>query len=302
MHDRALKYLLAVVRTGSVRAAAEVLNVAASAVSRQIIDLEIEVGQPLLERLPRGVVPTEAGRIMAEHAQREADERALLEDRLRRLKGVEQGTVRLCCGGGFLVDFMEQGLARFAQTYGGVSFKVSLSTTDGILAAIAQGDADIGMAYNPPGHPDVRSVVTARQPLLAVVPQDHPLKGSAGPVPLGTFAAEPAALFPPDHGIRQMLGRVEADNGFRLISRLETTSFELHRRFIAGGLGVGFLPRFVVEEDVKAGAMRLVTLRDPLLAEARTHLLLRAGRRLPEAARRLVNHLAEHMIAFQGLT
>ncbi len=69
MNDRALRYLLAVVRAGSVRAAAEVLNVAASAVSRQIIELEAQVGETLLERLPRGVVPTEAGRLVAAHAQ-----------------------------------------------------------------------------------------------------------------------------------------------------------------------------------------------------------------------------------------
>lgn len=301
MQDRALRYLLAVIRAGSVRAAAETLNVAASAVSRQIIDLEAEVGQPLIERLPRGVVPTEAGRIVAEHAQREADERLLLEDRLSRLRGVQQGTVRIWCGGGFVADLMEHGLASFSEHYGGVGYKITLGTTDGILAAIAQGDADIGMAYNPQAHPDVRSVVTARQPLFAIVPPDHPLKSGGVPVPLRTFAAEPVALFPPDHGLRQMIGRVEANEGFHLGGRLETASFDLHRRFIAQGLGVGFLPHFVVADEVASGAMRAIALRDALLSEARSHLLLRAGRRLPEASRRLLNHLAQHMHAFQNV-
>ena len=82
MNDRALRYFLAVVRIGSVRAAAEALNVAASAVSRHIIEMEAEIGQPLLERLPRGVVPTEAGRVVAEHAMRQADERVVLVGRL----------------------------------------------------------------------------------------------------------------------------------------------------------------------------------------------------------------------------
>lgn len=107
VNDRALRYFLAVVRTGSVRAAAETLHVAASAVSRQIIEMEAEIGQTLLERLPRGVVPTEAGRIVAEHAQRQADERLLLDDRLKRLQGVQEGTVRIWCGGGFLVDLLD---------------------------------------------------------------------------------------------------------------------------------------------------------------------------------------------------
>jgi DNA-binding transcriptional LysR family regulator len=299
MNDRMLKYFLATVRAGSVRGAAEALNVAASAVSRQIIEMETAIGQALLERGPRGVVPTEAGRAVAEHAQRQADEMRVLEDRLRRLQGVQEGSVRICCGGGFLVDLLDQGLAGFATEYPGVTFKVTLGTTDGILAAVAQGEADIGMAYNPPAHPDVRSIVSARQPLLAVMPLDHPMRPTASPVLLRTFATEPAALLPPDHGVRQLLGRVEADGGFRLIPRLETGSFELHRRFIAAGLGVGFLPHFVIAGELKAGTLRAVPLRDPILSEVRSHLLLRSGRRLPEATRRLVDHLAQQLIAFQ---
>src|SRR5204862_5983540 len=51
--------------------------------------------------------------------------------------------------------------------------------------------------------------------------------GSA-PVPLRSFATEPAALLPPDHGVRQLIGRVEADGGFRLVPRLETARSEEH--------------------------------------------------------------------------
>jgi DNA-binding transcriptional LysR family regulator len=300
MNDRALRYFLAVVRIGSVRAAAEALNVAASAVSRHIIEMEAEIGQPLLERLPRGVVPTEAGRVVAEHAMRQADERVVLEDRLRRLQGLQEGTVRIWCGGGFVADLVEHGLTGFAGSYTGIAFSVTLSTTSGILAAVAQGDADIGIAYNPSAHPDVHSVVSAQQPLLAILPAKHPLKPTSAAAPLRTFATEPAALLPPDHGVRQLLGRVEADGDFRLTARLVTGSFDLHRRFLVAGLGVGFLPRFVIAAELRSGLLRAVPLRETILTEVRSHLLLRAGRRLPEASRRLLDHLAQSMIAFQG--
>ncbi|GJD51787.1 HTH-type transcriptional activator CmpR [Methylobacterium crusticola] len=301
MNDRALRYFLAVVRTGSVRAAAEVLHVAASAVSRQVIEMEAEIGQPLLERLPRGVVPTEAGRVVAEHAMRQADERLLLGDRLRRLQGLQEGTVRIRCGGGFVADLVENGLTGFSESYAGIAFTVTLGTTDGILAAVAQGDADIGMAYDPPAHPDVRSVVSARQPLLAVLPQDHPMQGTSA-VPLGTFATEPAALLPDDHGVRRMLGRVEADGDFRLTPRLVTGSFDLHRRLLVAGLAIGFLPRFVIAAELRAGLLRTIPLREVSLTDVRSHLLIRSGRRLPEATRRLLDHLAQSMIAFQGVS
>ncbi len=299
MNDRALRYFLAVVRSGSVRGAAEALNVAASAISRHISEMEAEFGEHLLERLPRGVVPTEAGRIVALHAQRQADETALLEDSLKRLRGVQRGTIRLRCGAGFLVDLIDNGLANFATAYPGISFQVSLGTTDSILSGVAQGETDIGLAYNPPAHPDVRGVVSARQSLLAILPKDHPLANAREPVSLRSFASEPAVLLPADHGVRQLLGRVEADGGFRLSARLETASFEMHRRFVMAGLGVAFLPRFAVTAELQADAVSVVPLLDPVLAEASAHLVVRSGRRLPEAMGRLLGMLADHLVAFQ---
>ena len=66
---RALRHFLAVVRTGSIRAAADHINMAPSAASRQISDIEHRLGLPPFERNARGVVLTEAGQILAEHAK-----------------------------------------------------------------------------------------------------------------------------------------------------------------------------------------------------------------------------------------
>lgn len=296
INDRALKYFLSVVRTGSIRAAADVLNVAPSAISRQIAELEATCGSMLIERLPRGVVPTEAGKLMAEHAQRQADEVAMLADRLRQLRGLKQGTVHICCGAGFTDDLMENGLARFSAAHPGISYKVSLGTTDRIIGAVASGDADIGVAYNPIVHPEVRAVVTSRQPIAAIVPAGHPLAEHGREIGLSAFSGERAALLPADHGVRQLLGRVEADGGFRLTPRLESASFELLRRFVTAGMGVTFLPEFAVFTELRAGPFAAIRLSDPLLTAAATHLVVRVGRRLPEAANALVSWLADQLI------
>lgn len=297
MNDRALRYFLTVVRTGSIRGAAERLSVAASAVSRQVAEMEAECGEVLLERLPRGVITTEAGRVVAEHAQRQADEAALLGDRLRRLRGTQQGMVRVYCGAGFLVDLMENGIAPFSAAHAGITFEVSLGTTDQILAAVADTTADVGLAYNPPAHPDVRSVRVSHQPLSAILPPDHPRAGSPYPVGLETFAADPVALLPRDHGVRQLLGRVEADGGFRLSPKLETGSFEAQRRFVTAGMGPAFLPDFAVLAELRAGGVVTLGLTDALLSDATAHLLVRAKRRLPDAVASLLGFFEEHLVA-----
>lgn len=299
MSERALRYFLAVVRAGSVRGAAEALHVAPSAISRQVAELEAHHGTLLLERLPRGVAPTEAGRILAEHAQRQAEEAAFLEERLRSLRGVPQGTVRLRCGAGFLADLMENGLAGFAVAHPGVACRVALGTTDEIQRAVAEGETDLGLAYNPAAHPGVVARRRARQPLAAMLPPDHALARPARPGPLRDFASLPAVLPPPDHGVRRLLARVEADEGFRLLPRLETEAFELQRGFVRAGLGVAFLPVFAAPEEVRAGQIVAVPLSDPLLRHATAHLLVRAGRRLPEAVERLAAWLEGRLAALR---
>lgn len=300
INDRALRYFLAVARAGSIRGAAGALNVAASAVSRQVAELEAGCGAALLERLPRGVALTEAGRIVAEHAQRQADDGALLAERLRRLRGVQAGQVRLCCGGGFLTDLVDNALAGFARAHPGVTYRVTLGGTDRILAAVAEGEADIGLAYNPPAHPDLRSLASAAQPLAALLRPEDPLARGHAPPGLAAFAETPCAVLPPDHGVRRLLGRVEADGGFRLRVRLETPSIELQRRFVLAGMGVTFLPGFAAATEVKAGQLVAVPLADALLAQATTHLLVRAGRRLPEAVAGIAERLATELEAFRS--
>jgi DNA-binding transcriptional LysR family regulator len=298
MNDRALRYFLAVVRSGSIRAAAAALHVAPSAVSRQVAELEAEAGQPLLERLPRGVQPTEAGQAVALHAQRREEEAAALGDQLRRLRGGLEGTIRLCCGDGFLADLLERGLAGFSARHPGLRFVVVPGGTDRIQAALAEGEAELGLAYNPPAHPLLQSLARARQPLVALLPPGHPRCGG-GPLPLAELAAEPAALLSAGHGIRHLLARAEADGGFRLTPRLETGSVELLRRFVLAGMGVTFLPEFAASAELAEGRLGAVPLADPVLAGASAHLLRRAGRRLPEGAALLAEWLAEHLAALR---
>ena len=100
-----LDYTISIhVRTGARRTADadnathEKLNVAASAISRQVSDLEIRLALPLLERLPRGVAPTEAGRAIAEYARQQVEDGDRLLEYLRQLHGLRRGAIKIRCG------------------------------------------------------------------------------------------------------------------------------------------------------------------------------------------------------------
>lgn len=298
LDTRALRHFLAVVRTGSIRAAADHINIAPSAVSRQIANVEHRLGLPLFERSARGVVLTEAGQLLAEHAKRMVEDEELLREQLGRLKGIGQGLVRICCGEGFVSDMVANGLKTFARVYPHICYTVDLAGTTGVLQAVSNGDADVGLVYNPVIDTSIRSIAIARQPLAVVTPPDHPLLERSS-VSLAETLTSPSALLIQGHGVRQLVGRVAADHGLALSPVLETSSIDVLRQFVGAGLGITYLPRFAVATELARGAVGIVSLTDTLLVEASAHILVRARRRLPVSVEQLVSHLAREMVAFQ---
>jgi DNA-binding transcriptional LysR family regulator len=298
LDTRALRHFLAVVRTGSIRAAADHINIAPSAVSRQIADVEHRLGLPLFERSARGVVLTEAGQLLAEHAKRMVEDEELLREQLGHLKGIRQGLVRICCGEGFVADMVANGLKTFARVYPHIRCTIDLAGTTGVLQAVSNGDADVGLVYNPVIDTSIRSIAIARQPLAVVTPPDHPLLERSS-VSLAETLTSPSALLIQGHGVRQLVGRVAADRGLALSPVLETPSIDVLRQFVGAGLGITYLPRFAVATELARGAVGIVSLTDTLLVEASAHIIVRARRRLPVSVEQLVSHLAREMVAFQ---
>ena len=296
---RALRHFLAVVRTGSIRGAAEYLHVAPSAVSRQVADVEHRLGLSLFERTARGVVLTEAGQLVVEHAMRVVEDQELLTEQLGQLKNIQQGLVRICCGEGFVADLIEHGLRRFVSVYPAIRFTVRLGGTDAVLANITNGDADIGVVYNPVIDTSIRSLAISRQPLCVVTSPDHPLLKRKR-IALADTLSNPCALLSQGHGVRQLVGRVAADNGLALAPVLESDSIDVLRRFVGAGFGITFLPRFAVATELARGAVGVIELTDHLLIEASSHLIVRARRRLPTSVDRLAGYLSKEMVAFQG--
>ena len=306
LHDldsRLLRYLLAVVRAGSIRGAAETQNVAASAISRQISDLEARLGLKLLERLPRGVVPTEAGRAIAEHARQQMQDGEQLIDFLKQLHGLRQGAVRIACGEGFVGDLVENGIRPFLAEHPQAGLHITLGGTEEILLAVGEGRADIGLAYDPPADPSLRSLAVSRQPLcLLAAPGWLAATGRpawpAGEIALRDVASHPAALLTPSHGIRQLLSRVEAEGGFHLTVQAEAGSIDVVRRLAVAGSLVTFLPVFAAAAEVSAGQLLAAPLADAPLSGASAHLVVRARRRLPAAVAAMVSRLTTSMRAF----
>ena len=112
-HLRFLRYVDEVARAGSIRKAADVLHVTASAVNRRIMDLEEELGAPLFERRPRGVRLTAAGELFVRYIREQTGDVERMKSQIEDLKGLRRGTVRIACSQALALDFLPREIAAY---------------------------------------------------------------------------------------------------------------------------------------------------------------------------------------------
>lgn len=173
-----LATLRAVVAGGSLSAAARRLTLTQPAVSRQIRLLETQLGTPLVRRTRRGVIPTEAGRLLAEHAGAIEDRLRLAESEVAALAGRPAGRVRL---GSFFTAFAlltPEIVARADVELPGVDLEHVLVDRAGALAALAAGDLDAAIVFTyddapPPAGIELLSLFA--DPARILLPAAHPL-------------------------------------------------------------------------------------------------------------------------------
>ncbi|WP_341522687.1 LysR family transcriptional regulator [Pseudomonas sp. G.S.17] len=298
VQDRRILYFFEAVRLGSVRGAADFLDVAPSAVSRQIAQLEHELGTPLLERHRRGVKPTEAGeKVLGYYRQRLSQQEVLLES-LQALRGLQSGSVILAIGEGF-IDGLAEPLAKFSTLYPKVELQVNVCGTNEVIRQVVEDEAHIGLVFNPPTDPKIRSHAHQKQPVCVAVSPDHPLAQTPGLLPLKGLDTYRLGLLGVSYGIRQILTQAEQQSGVSLIPTLTCNTFAMLKRFAMQG-GVTLLPTFVMVDELESGKLLALPLESEVFSNSQVHLISRLGRQLSVGSSRLLNQLMQEMTAFQG--
>lgn len=297
--NRRVRYFFEAINTGSVRAAADKMDMNPSVVSRQIAQLENELAVTLIERHGRGVRATDAGLMLADYYRQYQSHQSDLMVKLGELRGLARGHIDLVLGEGFVSDLMAEPLQQFWERYPGLTIKMNLAGTNDVLRQVCDDVAHIGLVYNPPVTPSIRSRVAVRQPMCAVVPTGHPLTKMQRQPLLKHVMAHPIVTMHGSYGTRQVLALAEQMDRVRITPKLTTDSISVVKRFVAGGLGVGLLPAFAVSQEIDAGDLVALQIDHPLLVAAEAHIVTRLGRQLPIAANQLLIQLMSTMLAFK---
>lgn len=256
-----LRYVDQVARSGSIQGAAKELHVAASAVNRQVLQLERELGVPLFERLPRGMRLTPPGDTIVTLARRwRNDERRVASD-IRQMQGIHQGHVRVFAMDSHSTSVLPALVETLMAEHPRVSLSIELGSTDDAVAALLAGKADVAAVFNLSPRRELHTLWTAELPLGCVVAPGHPL-AAAATVSLQEVSAFPIALQSKALLIRRYL---EAHytwlfNDSR--TRVETNSLQLVKMLAKSGRQVALTSELDAAPELLDGTLRFVPVRD----------------------------------------
>ncbi|MBY4770991.1 LysR family transcriptional regulator [Burkholderia ambifaria] len=296
--DSRIVYFYEAVRCGTIRAAADWLDVAPSAVSRQIGLLEKELDATLVERHARGVTPTEAGRCVIEYFREQLAHRDDLISRLQELRGLKTGQVSLVLGEGFVSDLLAGPMQQFCRQFPGIRVNLDVGSTNDVIRKISNDEGEIGLVYNPPAEPKLVSRASKRQPMMAIVGPAFPRR-SHKVLTVQQLATYPLAATHPSYGTRQMMEAVEYAERVRLAPIITTNSFAILKEFVKSGLGISVMPAFAVAAELQAKELFAIEIAHPILENAEAHMVTRVGRKLSVAANKMLQMMTGQMRAFR---
>ncbi len=261
LHSRLLKYLDEVARLGSIRKAASRLNVASSAINRQILALENELGAPIFERMPRRLRLTATGEVLIAHVRETLKGHQRVESHIEALKGLTRGEVTIATMNGLAAGPLPRFLNSILDTHPRVHLRLRVLPFDQMTNAVLTGEADLALSYNPPTSPGLRIVASHELAIGAVVSAKHPL-ATRRPLRLADCVEFPLAIADASMTIRPAVELAFTHANVPLHPTIETNSIEFMKKIARSGHAITFLNPVDVDEEVQAGEIRYLPLHE----------------------------------------
>jgi len=279
-----LRLLVEIDRHGSVSAAAKAIGIGQPTASEHLRVLEGAAGQRLVERNGRGSRLTEAGRVVATHAAQALATLAGAEEELHALAGLEAGTIHIGASTTPGVYLLPDTLGCFRRDHPNVVVEVEIASTGEIVERLLAGRVQLALVGETEPDERIRLEPFLSDEIVGVAkPGSLPLrKGKLAP---GAIAEQTLLVREGSSSTRRVADRALAAAGARPGQVWELDSSEAIKRAAREGLGVAFLSRYAVAEEVERGELESFRLagRPPI---GRNLYVARPSRRPPTPSER----------------
>ncbi len=284
-----LKLFLSAIDQGSIARAAAANAIAASAVSRRISELELDLGTALLFRETKGVTPTPAGETLARHARNMLRLQARMEGEMSEYADGARGHVRIAANTSAITQFLPDDLSKFKSEYPDVRIALSEHTSETAVQDVSKGLADIAIFSEAISPQDLEVFPYRQDSLVVIAPEGHPLAVQKKLAFADTLDYQHVGLQPGS----SLLGQLEtyaAELGRSISFAVQVTSFDGVRRMVESGLGIAILPDGTAVPHATEHHLSVVPLTDPWAK--RTLLIgVREARALSLVARNMLSNL-----------
>jgi molybdate transport repressor ModE-like protein len=285
-----LRLLVEVGRLGSISAAAEACRVGQPSATKHLKTLEAAVGAKLVERDGRSSRLTEAGEVVAGHGLRVLDAIEAMSADLRSLNGAELGTLTLAASttpGSYVLPSI---LQCFADRHPGVDVDVVIGSSAWVGERVAHRDVSLGLAGEVTLPDGVVAEPFLDDELVGIAAPGH-LKVRRGRVSASELSAHTLLVRESGSSTRGVAERYLARAGYHPAKRWELDSNEAIKRSVRAGLGVGFVSRLVVEEELARGELTAFQLAGSEPMRRSVYLLRPDGRDTTASERAFIETL-----------
>src|SRR5467141_3032491 len=255
-----LETFLEVARHSSFSRAAEKRFRTQPAISSQIRALEEEVGAKLLDRSGGKVSITASGKLFQKYAEEILEARKAVLTAIAEAERVPRGEIIVGANEGTCLHILPEVFAEFKKQYPDVAVNIKRADYGKILESVIDNSVDFGVVSLPVHDNRLTVVLIHRDELVVIAPPAHPL-GKKTSATMAEVAKFPLVI-PKDGHTRDALDELFHDRRLKPNYTMELDSSELLKRFVAAGVGVGFIARSNIQEDVRTGILAAIDIAD----------------------------------------
>lgn len=262
MELRQIQYFIEVAKREHVTEAAHSLHVAQSAVSRQLFNLEEELGVPLFIREGRNVKLTPIGRKFLNHMEKALKVIETAKREIEEYVDPYHGTIRVGFPSSISAYTMPEVISSFRELYPNVKFQLKQGSYHSLIESVINGSIDMALLGPVPLHnKKLKGSVLFSEQMVALLPNKHPL-AMRNSIKLSELMNESFVLFPEGYILREIILKACRQLGFQPEISFEGEDIDAIKGLVSAGLGITLLPEITLIDSAPRSTVK-VRVTDP---------------------------------------
>lgn len=282
-------------RLGSIRRAADELHVSASAIDRQILKVEADIGMPLFERLSTDLRLTAAGEIMMAAGGNWQKSMTTVRAQIEDLRGLKRGHVDIAIIDALAKGYVPQTIHAIQRRHPGITIGIKVLNNDAVRRAIATGTVDCGIFFGPETFRDIVVRAYVDVVLGFFTPVDHAI-GKQSEARFSALVGLAMVLPAPPLAVCQQIAVLEGITGATVEQSVSSDNIQMLKSLVLQRVGVGILTSIDVMTEVANGELSFTRISDSILRPM-TLALCTASARTPSYAAGIVLREFENSFA-----